>query len=77
MSISEGSPIDTAIVDNNTNLDVSNLVYNINSKPLMFLIRIGLRNGGNGHILFLGIKILHTMILENIAVKIKCTQFGF
>ncbi len=33
MSISEGSPNDTAIVDNNTNLDVSNLVYDVNSKP--------------------------------------------
>ena len=33
MSISEGSPNDTAIVDNNTYLDVSNLVYDVNSKP--------------------------------------------
>ena len=33
MSNSEGSPNDTAIVDNNTNLDVSNLVYDVNSKP--------------------------------------------
>ena len=33
MSISGGSPINTAIVDNNKNLDVSNLVYNVNSKP--------------------------------------------
>ncbi len=33
MSISEGSPNDTAIVDNNTNLEVSNLVYDVNSKP--------------------------------------------
>lgn len=32
-SISDGSPNDTAIVDNNTNLDVSNLVYDENSKP--------------------------------------------
>jgi len=77
MSISDGSPNDTAIVDNNTNLDVSNLVYDEILSLLMFLMRIGLRNGGNGHILFLGIKILHTMTLENIAVKIKFTKFGF
>ena len=33
MLISEESSNDTAIVDNNTNLDVSNLVYDVNSKP--------------------------------------------
>ena len=33
MSISVGNPDDTAIVDNNTNLDVSNLVYDVNSTP--------------------------------------------
>ena len=33
MSISEGSPNDTAIVDINTNPEVSNLVYDVNSKP--------------------------------------------
>jgi hypothetical protein len=44
---------------------------------LMFLMQTGLGNGGNGHILFLGIKIPHMMILENIAVKIKVVKFGF
>ena len=33
MSISEGSPNDTAIVDINTNPEVSNLVYDVISKP--------------------------------------------
>ena len=33
VSISVGNPDDTAIVDNNTNLDVSNLVYDVNSTP--------------------------------------------
>ncbi|HYY70859.1 MAG TPA: hypothetical protein VE595_00485 [Nitrososphaeraceae archaeon] len=40
-------------------------------------MQTGRRNGGNGHILFRGIKIPHTMILENIAVKIKVDRFGF
>ena len=44
---------------------------------LIFLMPIGQRSGDNGHILFLGIKIPHMMILENIAVKIKVDQFGF
>ena len=80
MSISEGEHyLNTNFVNNynNTKLDISNLVYDIDSDPLMFLLQIGLRNGGNGHILFLGIEILHTMILGNIAVKIKVDQFGF
>ena len=62
---------------NNTNFDISTLVFEPGSRPLILHMRIGQLNGGNGHIQFQKIFILPMMILENSVMRVRKNLSGF
>ena len=76
VSYSEDFPNQTT-KRNNTNFDISTLVFEPDSVLLILHMRIGQLNGGNGHIQFQKIFILLMMISENSVKRVRKNLSGF